>query len=114
MIKGCFLVVVFFVILTGVLYYIYEKHGEEIDEFAKERYESFYEKNVRPFFGKFTDDYADSVKEFLEEKFEALEKEDLKISEGKFDELKKMLSEYSKRKIIDSVDFHRLKKLFGN
>ncbi len=112
MLKGCLYSLSLLIVLIGTIYYIYEKHQDAINEYAEKNLQAFYEQSVEPLFKDFSDDYSDSVKVFLNEKFEQLKKEDYKLGEEKLDDLKKLLSEFSRKQVIDSVDFGNLKKIF--
>ncbi len=112
MFKGCLYIIVMFVLLVGSLYYVYEKRHDEINGFAEKTLRSFYEENISPLFDKHANAYSDSIKIFLKKKFSEIESGKEKLSEEKLREIYDMLKKLSRERIIDSVDFDKLKKAF--
>ncbi len=109
MLKGCLNIIVLLIVLTGTLYYIYEKHEKEVNAYVEESFNEFYEENIKGAFNKFSSDYSDSVKVFLDK----VKNEKVRLSEEKLKELKKKLSEFTRKKTIDSIDFKSLKRIFS-
>ncbi len=112
MLKGCLYLVVLFVMVSGASYYIYEKYGEKIDEYASEQWQNFYDEKISPEFENFKSAYADSAKILLRRKIDELRKGELKLSGEKFGELKKILENYSNSDNFDKEDFLKLKEFF--
>jgi hypothetical protein len=113
MLKGCFNLLVFTVILTGILYYIYEKYDDEINNYANEQLQLVYEHSLKPILNKFSSDYSDSTKAFLTKKFNELKKSNKQLGSKQLEGLKKILKEYSQKKVIDSADYSKLKKFIN-
>ncbi len=109
MLKGCLNIIALLIVLTGTLYYVYEKHEKEVNAYVEENFNEFYEENIKDAFNNFSSDYSDSVKIFLKK----VKNENVRLSEEKLEELKKKLNEFARKNTIDSVDFKSLKKIFS-
>ena len=109
MLKGCLNIVVLLIVLTGTVYYIYEKHEKEVNSYVEENFNEFYEENIKGAFNNFSTDYSDSVKIFLEK----VKDKNFRLSEEKLKELKKKINEFARKQTIDSIDFKSLKKIFS-
>ncbi len=110
--RGCFFGFSLIIILIGIVFYIGEKYGPEIYDYGNRKITEFYNEKIESELNNISGAYSDSVKMFLEKKMIALKDKQIKLSKNQLENLKEQIGDLSKKSLIDSTDFDKIKRIF--
>jgi len=110
--KGCFFIFVVIPVAIGVLYYVYQKYGDELIDKGNEQVVRLFGDKIKNEFENFEGGkYSDSLKIYFDDFLEKISEEKRELAEEKIKELYEDLKNTVDKNIGDSLNFENIKKV---
>ncbi|NOX16810.1 MAG: hypothetical protein GXO87_00810 [Chlorobi bacterium] len=113
--KGCFFVFVIIPVSIGILYYLYQKYGEELIQKGNKQVIRLVGEKIQNEFKELNGGkYSDSLKVYFDDFMDKISEENRELAEKKIKEAYEELKNTVDKNIGDSLNFENIKKVLLN